>query len=63
MCVPYRPRKQRVEGVQPVVHVFLVVGLEEDSSMFCAHGKCVGSLRQKSRNILTDVCCTPETLI
>lgn len=44
--LPYRSSQQRVKGVKPVVHVFLVEGLEEDSSMLCAHGKRVWSLKE-----------------
>lgn len=45
--VPYRSSEQRVKGVEPVVHVFLVEGLQEDTSMFCAHSKRVRSLKRQ----------------
>lgn len=44
--VPYCSCQQRVKGIQPVVHVFLIVGLQEDPPMFCAHSKRVGSLKE-----------------
>ena len=45
-CLPYCSCQQWVEGVQPVIHVFVIVSLEEDSSVFSAHSECVGSLKQ-----------------
>lgn len=36
--------EQRVKGVQPVVHLFVVGGLQKDPAMLSAHSECVGSL-------------------
>lgn len=46
---PYRPGEQGVKGVQPVVHVLLVDGLKQNTSVFCAHSKGVGRLRQAEK--------------
>lgn len=48
---PYRASEQWVEGVQPVVHVLLVDGLQENASVFRAHGKGVGRLKEARTNI------------
>lgn len=50
---PYRACEQGVKGIQPVVHVFLVDGLQENTSVFCAHSKSVGSLKQTTNKYLS----------
>lgn len=46
---PYRAGEQGIKGIQPVIHVFLVDGLQENTSVFCAHSKSVGSLKQNNK--------------
>ncbi len=47
MCftVPNRSSKQRVKGIQPVMHLLVITGLKEYPTMLCAYRKCVGALQ------------------
>lgn len=47
MCstVPDRSSKQRVKGIQPVMHLLVITGLKEYPTMLCAYRKCVGGLQ------------------
>lgn len=42
---PYGAGEQWIESVQPVVHLFVIGGLQQDPSVLSAHSKRVGSLR------------------
>lgn len=44
--VPYGPGQQGVEGVQPVVHVLVAAGLQQDAPVLRAHGERVGGLQR-----------------
>ena len=49
--VPYGAGQQGVEGVEPLVHVLVVVGLQQDSSVLRTHSKRVRGLEtQKQLN-------------
>lgn len=46
--IPNGPSQERVEGIQPVVHVLVTVGLQQDATVLSAHGKCVGCLKREA---------------
>lgn len=48
-CVPDGASKERVKCIQPVMHLFVITGLQEYPTMLCAHGKCVGRLQKNIR--------------
>lgn len=43
--LPYGSGQEGVESVQPVVHVLVTVGLQEDATVLRAHSKRVGRLK------------------
>lgn len=45
MALPYGPSQERVERVQPVVHVLVATGLQQDAAVLRAHGERVGRLQ------------------
>lgn len=47
--VPYGPSQERIEGVEPVVHVLVTACLQQDAPMFRAHRKCVWGLLGESQ--------------
>lgn len=46
--VPYGAGQERVEGVQPVVHVLVAAGLQQEAPVLRAHSKRVGRLRGRA---------------
>lgn len=47
--VPDGASKERVKCIQPVMHLFVIAGLQKYPTMLCAHSKCVGSLQKDDR--------------
>lgn len=45
--LPDSPGKEGIKGVQPVMHVFVIIGLKQYPTMFCTHSECVGGLLGK----------------
>lgn len=45
VALPYGPGQEGVEGVQPVVHVLVATGLQQDAAVLRAHGERVGRLQ------------------
>lgn len=41
--------QERVEGIQPVIHVLVIDGLQQHSTVLCAHSKRVGCLQQEGQ--------------
>lgn len=49
--LPDSSSKERVKSIQPVMHVFVICGLKQYSTMFCAHSKCVWGLWKEPRKL------------
>lgn len=45
VALPYGPSQEGVERVQPVVHVLVATGLQQDAAVLRAHGERVGRLQ------------------
>lgn len=54
--------QQRVKSIQPVMHLFVVGGLQQYPSMLSAHSKCVGSLEIFNKLRLLQFHCDNECL-
>lgn len=46
VALPYGPGQEGVERVEPVVHVLVTGGLQQDPTVLRAHGKRVGCLQK-----------------
>lgn len=47
--LPNCASKERIEGVQPVIHVLVIDGLQQNSTVLCAHSKRVGCLQREGQ--------------
>lgn len=43
---PYCASEERIKGIQPVIHVFVIEGLQKDPTVLCEYSKGVRCLKE-----------------
>lgn len=49
MFLPDSSSEERIKRIQPIMHLFVISGLKQYSTMFCTHGECVRGLLKEWR--------------
>lgn len=49
---PDSSSEERIKRIQPVMHLFVISGLKQYSTVFCAHGECVGGLLKEPKKLI-----------
>lgn len=49
---PDSSSEERIKRIQPVMHLFVISGLKQYSTVFCTHGECVGGLLKEPKELI-----------